>query len=30
MPVVKVLNQEGSIVKDLELNDDIFGVGLNL
>ncbi len=30
MPVVKVLNQEGSIVKDLELNDDIFGVEANM
>ena len=30
MPVVKVLNQEGSIVKDLELNNDIFGVEANM
>ena len=30
MPTVKVLNQEGSIVKDLELNDEIFGVETNM
>ena len=30
MPTVKVLNQEGSIVKDLELNDEIFGVEANM
>ena len=30
MPVVKVLNQEGSIVKDLELSNDIFGVEANM
>ena len=30
MSTVKVLNQEGSIVKDLELNDEIFGVEANM
>ena len=30
MPTVKVLNQEGSIVKDLELNDEVFGVEANM
>ena len=30
MPTVKVLNQEGSIVKDLELKDEIFGVEANM
>ena len=30
MSTVKVLNQEGSIVKDLELNDGIFGVEANM
>ena len=30
MPTIKVLNQQGSVVKDLELSDSIFAVEPNM